>query len=113
MVGAEANPGPADPANIVLRMMQPMMAALSTAIVEAVTTGATSAATAAAAAATTAAAIAAAAAAAQPTTKTISSSIDPFDSLSTDMSSKDGKTLWYAITKMNGDWPKKGITCTV
>ena len=109
VVAPGANP---DPASIVIRMMEPMLAAMSKAIVEAMTTGATITATAASAAATSAAA-AATAAVALPSTKPISSSIDPFDSLSTDMDSKEEKALWYAITAMTRDWPKRGVSCTV
>ena len=45
VVAPGANPDPADPANIVIRMMEPMLAIMSKAIVEAMTTGATTATT--------------------------------------------------------------------
>ena len=43
----------------------------------------------------------------------ISSSIDPFDNLSTDMNTREGKALWYKITSMPGTWPKAGVAVTM
>ena len=43
----------------------------------------------------------------------ISSSIYPFDNLSTDMNTREGKALWYTITRMPGAWPKVGVAVTV
>ena len=43
----------------------------------------------------------------------ISSSIDPFDNLSTDMNTMEGNALWYTITRMSGAWPKAGVAVTV
>ena len=43
----------------------------------------------------------------------ISSSIDPFDNLSTDMNTREGKALWYTISSMPGAWPKAGVAVTV
>ena len=43
----------------------------------------------------------------------ISLSIDPFDNMSTDMNTREGKALWYTITRMPGAWPKAGVAITV
>ena len=43
----------------------------------------------------------------------ISYSIDPFDNLLTDMNTREGKALWYTITRMPGAWPKAGVAVTV
>ena len=43
----------------------------------------------------------------------ISSSIDPFDNILTEMNMREGKALWYTITRMPGAWPKAGVTVTV
>ena len=43
----------------------------------------------------------------------ISLSINPFDNLSTDMNTREGKALWYTITRLPGDSPKSGVAVTV
>ena len=45
--------------------------------------------------------------------ESIYSSIYPFDNLSTDMNMRDGKALWYTITRMPSAWPKAGVAVTM
>ena len=43
----------------------------------------------------------------------ISSLIDPFDNLLTDMNTREGKALWYTITRIPGAWPNAGVAVTM
>ena len=43
----------------------------------------------------------------------ISFLIDPFENLSTDMNTREGKAIWYTITRMPGAWTKAGVDVTV
>ena len=86
--------------------MQPFMAYMTAAIATVITNVSTNAANIAAEAATAVRTVPKAVA-------LISSSIDPFDNLSTDMNTREGKALWYTITRMPGAWPKAGVAVTV
>ena len=103
---ADANPAVEESATTFAGIMQPFMASMTAAIATAITTASTNAVNIAAAAAT-------AVRTALKAIVLISSSIDLFDNLSTDMNTREGKALWYTITRMPGAWPKAGVAVTV
>ena len=76
-------------------LMQPFVVSMTAAIATAITTASTNAANIAAAAATSVHNV-------PKTVALISSSINPFDNLSTDMNTREEKALWYTITRMPG-----------
>ena len=85
--------------------MQPFMAPMTAAIATVITNASTNAANIAAAAAMAVRTVPKAVA-------SISSSIDPFENLSTDMNTREGKAFWYTITRIPGAWPKAGVAVT-
>ena len=87
-------------------LMQPFMASMNSAIATEITTASTNAANIAAAAATSVLTV-------PKDVASISSSIDLFGNLSTDMNTREGKALWYTITRKPGAWPKAGVAVTV
>ena len=103
---AGANRAVEDSTDAFAGIMQPFMASMTAAITTAITTASTKAAKISAAAATVVRTAPKAAV-------SISSSIDPFNNLSTDMNMREGKALWYMITRMSGAWPKAGVAVTV
>ena len=103
---ADAIPAVEDSAAAFASLMQPFMASMTSAIATAITNASTNATNIAAAAATAVRTVPNPGA-------SISSSIDPFDNLSTDMNTREGKALWYTITRMPGAWPKAGVAVTV
>ena len=82
------------------------MASMTSAIVTAIATASTNAANIAAAAATAVRTVPKAVA-------LICAWIDPFNNMSTDMNTIEGKALWCTITRMPGAWPKAGVNVTV
>ena len=103
---ADANPEVEDSAAAFTGIMQSFMASMTAVIVTAISTASTNAANIAAAAST-------AVRIAPKAVVSISSSIDPFNNLSTDMNTREGMALWYTITIMTGAWPKAGVAVTV
>ena len=103
---ADANPAVKDSAAAFTGIMQPFMASMTATIATAITTISTKAENITAAAAT-------AVRTAPKAVVLIFSSIDPFDNLSTEMNTREGKALWYAITRMPGAWTKAGVAGTV
>ena len=103
---ADANLAVEDSATAFAGIMQPFMASMTSPIATAITIASTNAANIAAAAATAVCTVPKAVA-------SISSSIDPFENLSTDMNTREGKALWYTITRMSGTCPKAGVSVTV
>ena len=103
---ADANPAVEDSAAAFASLMQPFMASMTDAITTAITNASTNAANISAAAATAVQTVPKAVA-------LISSLINPFENLSTDMNTTEGKALWYTITRMPGAWPKAGVIVTV
>ena len=87
-------------------LMQPFIVSITAVIVTAITNASTNASNIAAAAATAVRTLPKAVA-------SISSSIDPFENLSADMNTREGKALWYTITRMPGSWTKAGVDVTV
>ena len=102
---ADGNPAVEDSAATFTSIMQPFMASMTAAIATVITNASTNAATIAATAATAVRTVPKAVA-------SISSSIDLFDNLSTDMNTREGKALWYTITRIPGAWPKAGFAVT-
>ena len=99
---AGANPLVEDSTAAFAGIMQPFMESMTADIATAITTASTNEANIAASAAT----------AVRTNPKAvvlISSSIDPFENMSTDMDMRGGKALWYTITRMSGAWPKAGV----
>ena len=103
---ADANLAIEDSAAAFAGLMKPFMASRTAAIATAITTASMNAANIAAAAATAVRTVSKAVA-------LISLSIDPFENLSTDMNTREGKALWYTITRMPGAWTKAGVAVTV
>ena len=103
---ADANPAVEDSASAFVGLMQPFMASITASIATAITTPSTNAANIAASATTDVWTVPKGVA-------SISLSFDPFDNLSTDMNTREGKALWYTITRMPGAWPKSGVAVTV
>ena len=103
---ADTNPAVKDSADAFAGIMQTFMASMTATISTAITTTSTNAANSSAAAAT-------AVRTAPKSVVSISTSIDPFDNLSTDMNTREGKALCYMITRMPGAWPKPGVAVTV
>ena len=102
----DANPAVEDSTAAFAGIMQPFMASMNAAIATAITTASTNA-------ANIAAAVATAVRTAPKAVVLISSSIDPFNNLSMDMTTGEGKALWYMITRMSGAWPKAWVAVTV
>ena len=102
----DTNPAVKEYAASFAGIMQPFMASMTSVIATAITTVSTNAANIAAAAAT-------AVQIAPKVVVSISLSIYPFDNLSTDMKTREGKALWYTISRMPGAWPKAGVAVTV
>ena len=102
---ADANPAVEDSAAAFTSLMQPLMASMTDAIATAITNASMNAANIATAAATAVRTFPKA-------VVSIFSSIDPFDNLSTDMNTREGKAL-YTITRMPGAWPKSGVAVAV
>ena len=102
----DANPAVKDSTATFAGIVQPFMASITAAIATEITTASTNAANIAAAAAT-------AVRTAPKAVVLISSSIDMFDNLSTDMNTREGKALWYMITIISVAWPKAGVAVTV
>ena len=87
-------------------LMQHFMASMTAAIATAITTAPMNAANIAAAATTAVQTL--------PKAVTPSSlSIDSFDNLLKEMDMREGKALWYTITRMPSAWPKAGVVVTV
>ena len=86
--------------------MQPFIASMTAAIAIAITTASTNIANIAVASSTAVRTVPEA-------VVSISLSLYPFDNLSTDMNTREGKTLWYTITRIPGAWPKAGVAITV
>ena len=103
---ADANPEFEDSAAAFAGIMQPFMASTTAAIETAITTSSMNAGNIAAAAAT-------AVRTAPKAAISISSSIYPFDNLSMDMNTREGKALWCTITRMPGAWTKAGVAVTM
>ena len=103
---ADANPAVEDSAAAFASLMYPFMESMTAAITTAITNASRNAANIGAAAATDVRTVPKAVA-------SISSSIDPFDNLVMDMNTREGKALWYTITRMPGAWPKAGVAVTV
>ena len=103
---ADANPTVEDSAAAFAGLMQPFMESMTAAIATTITTVSTNAANIAEAAATAVRIV-------PKFVPSISSSIHPFDNLSTDMNTREGKALWYMITRMPGVFPKAGVAVTV
>ena len=85
---ADANPAVEDSAAAFAGLMQPFMASMDAAIATTITTASPNEANIAAAATTAVQTVPKAVA-------LISSSIDPFDNLSTDLNTREGEALWY------------------
>ena len=86
--------------------MQPFMASMTAAIATAITTASTNADNSDASAATAVQTV--------PNTVTsISLSIDLFNNISMNTNTREGKTLWYTITRMPGASTKAGVAVTV
>ena len=103
---ADANLSVEDSTAAFTGIMQPFMESMTAAINTAITTASTNA-------ENIAAAEAAAIRTASKAVVSVSSSIDPFDNLSTDMNTREGKALWYTITRMYSAWTKSGIAVTM
>ena len=103
---ADANPVVEDSAAAFASLVQPFMVSMTAAMATAITNAPINTANIAAAAATVVRTVPKAFA-------SISSSIDPFDNLSTDMNTREVKALWYTITRMPGAWLKVGVAVTV
>ena len=103
---SDAIPAVEDSAAAFASLMQPFMASMTAAIATAITNASTNAANIAAAASTAVRTVPKAVA-------LISFLINPFDNLSTDMNMREGKALWYTITRMPGAWTKAGVAVTV
>ena len=103
---ADANLAVEDSTAAFAGIMQPFMESITASIATAIATASTNAANVAAAAAT-------AVRTASRAVVSISSSIDLFENLSTDMNTREGKALWYTIARMPGAWPKSGVAVTV
>ena len=103
---ADANPAVEDSAAAFASHVQPFMASMTAVIATAITNASMNSENIAAAAATVVPAVPEAVA-------LISSSIDPFENMSTDMNTRELKALWYTITRMPGAWPKAGVSFTV
>ena len=103
---ADTNPLVEDSATAFTGLMQPFMASVTAAIATSITTASTNAANIAAAAATAVRTV-------PKDVVLISLSIDPFNNLSTDMNTREGKALWYTITRIHGAWIKAGVAVNV
>ena len=103
---ADANLAVEDSATAFTGLMQPFMASMTAAITTAITTASTNASNIVAETATSVRTVPKA-------VTSISSSIDTFDNLSTDMNTREGKALWHTITRMPGAWNKAGVAFTV
>ena len=103
---ADANPSVEDSTAEFAGIMQPFMVSMNADIATSITTASMNAANIAAAAATSVRTV-------PKVAVLISSAIDPFENLSTDMNTREGKALWYMITRMSGACPKAGVAVTV
>ena len=103
---ADANPAVKESAAAFADLVQPFMVSMTAAIATAITTAYINAANIAAAAATAVRTV-------HKAVLLISLSIGTFENMSTDMNTREGKTLWYTITRMPGAWPKAGFAVTV
>ena len=103
---ADVNPAVEDSAAAFTGIMQPFMASMTAAIATAITTAYMNAANIAAAEATAVRTVPKA-------VVSISLSIDPFENLSTDMNTREGKELWYKVTRIPVAWPKAGVDVTL
>ena len=99
------NPAVEDSAVAFAGLMQPFMASMTAAIATAITTASTNAANIAAAAATSVRTV-------LKEVVSIYLLIDQLDNMSTDMNTREGKALWYTITRMPGACPKAGVAVT-
>ena len=103
---ADANPAVGNSTVAFASLIQPFMASMIAAIMNSITTASTNAANIAATAATAVRTMPKAVA-------LISLSIDQFDNLSMDMNTREGKALWYTITRIPGACPNAGVAVTV